>query len=153
MTHWSALRLAAKVGLHIATITGVNQRHGLKPYRFERYQARPDLDFETKAADIIGLYLEPPQHAVVCCVDEKTAIQELDQRASTAPLIPARPPATLRPLHDTRRHHHGTLRRCPHLLEPHLLQSTLDHAEHQRPRRHAQNHVLAVDAEHRHGEA
>ena len=75
LTHWSSRRLAARVGVHFTTVTKVWKRHGLQPHRLERYKASPDPDFETKAADIIGLYLQPPQHAVVFCVDEKTAIQ------------------------------------------------------------------------------
>jgi len=53
------------------------RRAGLKPHRIERYMASDDPDFELKAADIIGLYVKPPQHAAVFCVDEKTAIQAL----------------------------------------------------------------------------
>ena len=52
---------------------------GLKPHRLERYLASDDPDFESKAADVIGLYLNPPQHAAVFCVDEKSAIQALDR--------------------------------------------------------------------------
>ena len=56
-------------------VARVWQQHGLKPHRIERYMASNDPDFETKAADIIGLYLNPPAHAAMNCVDEKTAIQ------------------------------------------------------------------------------
>ena len=90
LTHWSTRRLAAKVGVHYSTVASVWKRHGLKPYRLERYKASPDPDFETKAADIIGLYLEPPQHAVVFCVDEKTAIQALDRTDARLPMTPGR---------------------------------------------------------------
>jgi transposase len=63
---------------------------GLKPHRLERYMASNDPDFERKAADIIGLYLDPPRHAAVFCVDEKTAIQALDRRDRVLPLSPGR---------------------------------------------------------------
>jgi len=63
---------------------------GLKPHRLERYMASNDPDFETKAADIIGLYLNPPRHAAVFCVDEKTAIQALDRLDPVLPLSPGR---------------------------------------------------------------
>ena len=66
------------------------QEAGLKPHRLERYMASNDPDFERKAADIIGLYLHPPQHAAVFCVDEKTAIQALDRRDRVLPLSPGR---------------------------------------------------------------
>src|SRR5207247_215226 len=73
-----------------ATVHRVWQRAGLKPHRFGRYVASPDPDFEQKAADIIGLYLQPPAHAAVFCVDEKTAIQALDRRDPVLPLSPGR---------------------------------------------------------------
>ena len=64
------------------------ERGGTQPHRLERYMASNDPDFETKAADIIGLYLNPPQHAAVFCVDEKTAIQALDRLDPVLPLSP-----------------------------------------------------------------
>jgi hypothetical protein len=64
--------------------------YGLKPHRIERYMASNDPDFEKKAADIIGLYLNPPAHAAVFCVDEKTAIQALDRKDPVLPLSPGR---------------------------------------------------------------
>jgi DNA-binding LacI/PurR family transcriptional regulator len=63
---------------------------GLKPHRLKRYMASDDPNFETKAADIIGLYLRPPQHAAVFCVDEKTAIQALDRLDPMLRLSPGR---------------------------------------------------------------
>jgi hypothetical protein len=65
-------------------------KHGLKPHRLDRYLATKDPDFEKKAADIIGLYLNPPAHAAVFCVDEKTAIQALDRKDPVLPLSPGR---------------------------------------------------------------
>lgn len=89
-THWTTRRLAARLGISHMTVARVWQRAGLKPHRLERYVASPDPDFEQKAADIIGLYLNPPAHAVVFCVDEKTAIQALDRREPVLPLSPGR---------------------------------------------------------------
>src|SRR5947199_1615896 len=89
-THWSVRRLARRLGVSPATVHRVWQRAGLKPHRFGRYVASPDPDFEQKAADIIGLYLQPPAHAAVFCVDEKTAIQALDRRDPVLPLSPGR---------------------------------------------------------------
>jgi transposase len=66
------------------------KKHGIQPHRMERYMASNDPAFEEKAADVIGLYLNPPQHAVVLCVDEKTAIQALDRRDPILPLSPGR---------------------------------------------------------------
>lgn len=76
----------------------------LKPYRLERYLASRDPDFESKAADIIGLYLNPPQHAAVFCLDEKTAIQALDRRDPRLPLSPGRAER-----HGVEYYRHGTL--------------------------------------------
>jgi transposase len=91
-THWSSRKLAAELGGDIShmTVTRIWAKHGLKPHRLEGYIASNDPDFETKAADVIGLYLNPPQHAAVFCVDEKTAIQALDRTDPVLPLSPGR---------------------------------------------------------------
>ncbi len=78
-THWSSRKLARHLGISHMMVARVWQRAGLKPHRIERYMASDDPDFETKAADIIGLYVKPPQHAAVFCADERTAIQALDR--------------------------------------------------------------------------
>jgi transposase len=89
-THWSTRKLADQLGVSKTMVHRVWQEAGLKPHRLERYMASNDPDFERKAADIIGLYLRPPQHAAVFCVDEKTAIQALDRRDRVLPLSPGR---------------------------------------------------------------
>lgn len=89
-THWSTRRLAKKLGVHHMMVQRVWKKHGIQPHRIERYMASNDPDFETKAADIIGLYLKPPQHAAVLSLDEKTAIQALDRRDPILPLSPGR---------------------------------------------------------------
>ena len=89
-THWSCRKLADQLGVSKTMVHRVWQEAGLKPHRLERYMASNDPDFERKAADIIGLYLDPPQHAAVFCVDEKTAIQALDRRDRVLPLSPGR---------------------------------------------------------------
>lgn len=89
-THWSTRRLAKKLRLPHMTVARVWQKNGIQPHRMERYMASNDPDFEAKAADIIGLYLHPPQHAAVFCVDEKTAIQALDRKDPILPLSPGR---------------------------------------------------------------
>lgn len=77
-THWFARRLAAAMRLSHPMVARAWQRAGIQPHRLERYMRSSDPDFEQKAADVIGLYLQPPQHAAVFCLDEKTAIQALD---------------------------------------------------------------------------
>ncbi|MGH9602025.1 MAG: IS630 family transposase [Terriglobales bacterium] len=89
-THWSTRRLATRLGVSHMMVARVWARHGLKPHRLERYMASDDPEFERKAADVIGLYLNPPQHAAVFCVDEKTAIQALDRLDPVLPLSPGR---------------------------------------------------------------
>ena len=89
-THWSTRRLAKVLGVSHMMVARVWARHGLKPHRLERYMTSDDPEFERKAADIIGLYLNPPQHAAVFCVDEKTAIQALDRLDPVLPLSPGR---------------------------------------------------------------
>ncbi|MCZ2076578.1 MAG: IS630 family transposase [Bryobacterales bacterium] len=91
-THWSSRKLAAELGGGIShmTVARIWTKHGLKPHRLEGYIASNDPDFEAKAADVIGLYLNPPQHAAVFCVDEKTAIQALDRKDPVLPLSPGR---------------------------------------------------------------
>ncbi len=89
-THWSTRRLATRLQVPHMTVARVWQRHGIQPHRMERYMASNDPDFEAKAAEVIGLYLHPPQHAVVFCLDEKTAIQALDRKDPILPLSPGR---------------------------------------------------------------
>jgi transposase len=103
-THWSVRKLAGEVGISRATVHRILMRLRLKPHRLERYVASDDPDFERKAADIIGLYLQPPQHAAVFCVDEKTAIQALDRDDPVLPLSPGRAER-----HGFEYYRHGTL--------------------------------------------
>ena len=70
-THWSTRRLAKKLGIHHMMVARTWKKHGFQPHRIKRYKASDDPDFETKAADIIGLYMNPPQHAAVFCMDER----------------------------------------------------------------------------------
>jgi transposase len=90
-THWSSRKLSLELGdVSHMRVARVWAKHGLQPHRLERYMASQDADFENKAADIIGLYLNPPQHAAIFSVDEKTAIQALDRKDPVLPLSPGR---------------------------------------------------------------
>src|SRR5271170_5995737 len=89
-THWSTRKLADQLGVSHMMVARVWRKHSLKPQRLDGYMTSDDPDFETKAADVIGLYLNPPQHAAVFCVDEKTAIQALDRLDPVLPLAPGR---------------------------------------------------------------
>src|SRR6202140_5331398 len=103
-THWSSRKLARTLGINHMMVARVWRRAGLKPHRLERYMASDDPDFERKAADVIGLYVNPPQHAAVFCVDEKTAIQALDRLDPVLPLSPGRAER-----HGFEYYRHGTL--------------------------------------------
>jgi transposase len=103
-THWSCRKLATALGLSKSTVQRVLAQAKLKPHRLDRYMASNDPQFEEKAADIIGLYMNPPQHAAVFCVDEKSAIQALDRLDPVLPLSPGRAER-----HGFEYYRHGTL--------------------------------------------
>lgn len=103
-THWSCRKLAKQLKISKDTVQRIWHKAGLKPHRLERYMASDDPDFERKAADIIGLYLSPPQHAAVFCVDEKSAIQALDRLDPVLPMSPGRIER-----HGFEYYRHGTL--------------------------------------------
>src|SRR6204780_4607718 len=89
-THWSCRNLAAKFHVSKDTVQRILAKADVRPHRLERYMPSDDPHLEPKAADVIGLYLAPPQHAAVFCVDEKTAIQALDRLDPVLPLSPGR---------------------------------------------------------------
>src|ERR687897_3434041 len=103
-THWSTRKVAKVLGVSHVVVARVWRRAGYQPHRFERYMLSDDPAFEQKAADVIGLYLNPPEHAVVVAVDEKTAIQALDRLDPVLPLSPGRAER-----HGFEYYRHGTL--------------------------------------------
>ena len=103
-THWSCRKLAKALCISKDVVHRIWRTAGLRPHRLERYMASNDPDFERKAADIIGLYLHPPQHAAVFCVDEKSAIQALDRLDPVLPMSPGRAER-----HGFEYYRHGTL--------------------------------------------
>src|SRR5260221_235160 len=103
-THWSSYRLAKEVGVSQSTVSRVWRQFGLQPHRSRSYMVSDDPEFEEKAADIIGLYLKPPVHAAVFCVDEKSAIQALDRLDPVLPLSAGRAER-----HGFEYYRHGTL--------------------------------------------
>lgn len=100
-SHWSARRLAEEVGLSAATIHRIWQKYGLQPHRVETFKFSRDPAFDLKLADITGLYLDPPERALVLCVDEKSQIQALNR---TQPALPMWPGLPARMTHDYTRH-------------------------------------------------
>jgi transposase len=100
-THWSTREMARTTGFSHMTISRVWRAFGLQPQRSDTFKLSPDALLIPKVRDIVGLYMHPPDHAVVLCVDEKSQIQALDR---TAPLLPLRPGQAERRTHDYKRH-------------------------------------------------
>jgi len=100
-THWSTRDLAKKHGISKTTVAEIWRAFGLKPWKEESFKISPDPDLIEKTRDIVGLYLNPPEAAVVFAVDEKPQIQALDRTAPTLPMLPGTP---ARATHDYLRH-------------------------------------------------
>lgn len=100
-THWSTRSMAKAAGLSRSSINRIWQAFGLQPHRCETFKLSPDPQLIDKIRDVVGLYVDPPQHAMVLCVDEKSQIQALDR---TQPLLPMRPGQVERRTHDYKRH-------------------------------------------------
>jgi transposase len=90
-THWSTRQMAAQTGMSQSAISRIWRAFGLKPHRTEHFKLSPDPQFVDKVRDIVGLYLNPPEAAVVLCVDEKSQIQALERSAPILPLMPGVP--------------------------------------------------------------
>lgn len=90
-SHWTAALIARKTGVPERTVHSILKRNNLRPHLHGSFMVSNDPNYEEKATDIIGLYMNPPQNAVVLCVDEKTQIQALDRLQPNLPLKPGRP--------------------------------------------------------------
>jgi transposase len=100
-THWSSRGMARACGLSVSTVQRIWRAFGLQPHRLESFKLSTDPDFVAKVRDVVGLYVSPPAHAVVLCVDEKSQIQALDR---SQPMLPMRPGQPARRSHDYKRH-------------------------------------------------
>jgi transposase len=100
-THWSTRGLAKKQGISKTMVAGIWRASGLKPWRQDEYKISPDPELVDKLRDIVGLYLNPLDAAIVFAVDEKPQIQALDRTAPTLPMLPGTP---ARATHDYLRH-------------------------------------------------
>ena len=105
-THWSTRSMAATVGISAASVRRIWHSHGLKPHRVESFKISNDPEFAEKLEDIVGLYLNPPEHALVLCADEKSQIQALDR---TQPGLPLKRGRSQTLTHDYKRHGTSTL--------------------------------------------
>jgi len=106
ITHWSARFLAAELGISFASVARIWRKWRIQPHRIETFKFSADPQLEAKIRDVVGLYLDPPENAVVVSVDEKSQIQALDR---TAPPLPLRPGLAARRTHDYKRHGTTTL--------------------------------------------
>jgi transposase len=100
-THWSSRGMSRACGLSVSTVQRIWRAFGLQPHRLETFKLSSDPDFVAKVRDVVGLYVSPPAHAVVLCVDEKSQIQALDR---SQPMLPMRPGQAARRSHDDTRH-------------------------------------------------
>ena len=121
-THWSVRTLACHLGVTRTLVHEVWQKYDVQPHRVERFKLSNDPKFEEKVRDIVGLYLNPPDRALVLCVDEKSQIQALDR---TAPILPLRPGLPERQTHDYKRHGTTTLFAAFNILNGKVIGSCL----------------------------
>ncbi len=105
-THWSTREIAKRVGVSHTAVHAVLRAHGLKPHLVKRFRRSNDPQFKEKLIDVVGLYLNPPENAIVLCLDEKSQIQALER---TQPILPLRPGIPERQTHDYQRHGVTTL--------------------------------------------
>src|SRR5258707_14171856 len=117
-THWSTRGMAKAAGLSRMTISRIWQAFGLQPHRSETFKLSPDPQLIEKVRDIVGLYMNPPDHAVVFYVDQKSQIQALDR---TQPLLPLRPGQVERRTHDYKRHGTTSLFAALELKTSHVI--------------------------------
>jgi transposase len=100
-THWSSRSMAKASGVSISSVQRIWRAFGLQPHRVETFKLSTDPDFVAKVRDVVGLYMSPPERAIVLCVDEKSQIQALDR---SQPMLPMRPGQPARRSHDYKRH-------------------------------------------------
>jgi transposase len=127
-THWSTRSLAKVMGVSASTIRRIWKRHGLKPHRIRSFKLSKDPKFADKLDEIIGLYLNPPEHALVFSVDEKSQIQALDR---TQPSLPLKPGRCGTMTHDYKRHGTTTLFAALNTLDGTVLGTCMPKHRHQ----------------------
>ena len=127
-THWSTRTMARAVGVSPATVGRIWRQHGLKPHRVKRFKLSHDPQFAQKVEDIVGLYLHPPEHALVLSVDEKSQIQALDR---TQPGLPLKKGRCGTMTHDYKRHGTTTLFAALSVLDGTVISDCMDRHRHQ----------------------
>ncbi len=91
VTHWSARLLGAEMGISFASVARIWRKWNLQPWRVQTFKFSTDPELDAKIRDVVGLYLDPPEKAVVVCVDEKSQVQALDRTAPVLPILPGVP--------------------------------------------------------------
>jgi len=126
-THWSVRSMAKAQGVSSAMVHRIWRAHRLQPHRSEHFKLSRDPHFARKVRDVVGLYLNPPDKALVLCVDEKSQIQALDR---TQPVLPLRPGIPARQTHDYERHGTTTLFAALNVLDGSVIGSCLPRHRH-----------------------
>jgi transposase len=127
-THWSCRSLARAKGVSPATVQRIWDAHNLKPWRVDTFKLSNDKQFPEKLTDVVGLYLNPPEKAIVLCVDEKSQIQALDR---TQPSLPMKPGRAGTMTHDYKRHGTTTLFAALSMLDGSVVGQSLPRHRHQ----------------------
>lgn len=127
-THWSTRSMAKAMGVSASTIGRIWKRHGLKPHLTRTFKLSNDPSFVTKLEDVIGLYMNPPEHAVVWSVDEKSQIQALDR---TQPGLPLKRGRCGTMTHDYKRHGTTTLFAALNILDGRVIGTCMPRHRHQ----------------------
>jgi transposase len=127
-THWSTRTIAAAVGISEASVRRIWHAHGLKPHLVETFKVSNDPQFAEKLEDVVGLYLDPPEHAIVLSVDEKSQIQALDR---TQPGLPLKRGRGGTMTHDYKRHGTTTLFAALNTLNGQVIGTCMDKHRHQ----------------------
>jgi transposase len=127
-THWSTRAMAAAAGISEASVRRIWHAHGLKPHRVQTFKLSNDPQFAEKLEDIVGLYLNPPEHALVLSLDEKSQIQALDR---TQPGLPMKPGRAQTMTHDYKRHGTTTLFAALNTVDGNVLGTCMSRHRHQ----------------------
>lgn len=127
-THWSTRTLAMHLGTSVSMVQRVWKANGLQPHRCRTFKLSNDPDFVEKMVDVVGLYVDPPEHALVLCCDEKSQIQALDRSQPSLPLVPGRCGTMT---HDYKRHGTTTLFAALDMMEGKLIGKCMARHRHQ----------------------
>src|ERR1700758_3728536 len=127
-THWTGRAMAKAIGISLGSVQRVWQAHKLQPHRVRTFKCSRDPSFADKLTDCVGLYLDPPAHAVVLSIDEKSQIQALDR---TQPGLPIKPGRCQTMTHDYKRHGTTTLFAALSVLDGTVISDCMDRHRHQ----------------------